>query len=324
MIAAVQNNLKILASRLGTEIISGETFSNIATLAQSFPFLNNALLECRLAANQPQVDLSTMILSPNINLPNHLLTHPVWQRFQNMCQEWATPSSFLNQRLREIGLEFDVDGTPSNVPIPGIFLVLNLAFNWNTQLLLQMAKKLLGEAEVTPQLAKSIQGCFEALPDGANIIYVAAMLSRRTDVLRLNVSGLPLNQITNYLVTVGWAGTVSELNEIISVISPFTDTIVLSFDISNGLHPTVNNRIFPRIGLECYLLDPPQQEKRWELFYNYLIVQGLCSPNKSEIILGWPEFTLQNTSAHFSVCTKIVYQPGSPLEAKAYLGFWPS
>ncbi|WP_242051170.1 hypothetical protein [Nostoc spongiaeforme] len=315
MIVAVQSNLKILAAKLGSEVISGEIFSNIDSLVQTLPPLSNALLECRLAANQSQVDFSTIVFNPDVHLPQHFLNYPVWKRLQDICWEWCISDSFLNQRLMEIGLEFDVDGRISDIPNPGIFLVLNLDVNWNHQLLLEMAKRLLGEQKITPQISKNIQICFDTLPEGAKIICVAAMLSRWSDILRLNVNGLLHHQISHYLVDIGWTGDVDELDEVIKNISPFIDNIVLSYDMGD--------RVLPRIGLECYLLGLPQHNKRWYSFYNYLISQGLCSSDKSKAVLAWPEFSKQDKSANYTLCTKIVYQPGLPLEAKAYMGFWP-
>ncbi|WP_245587390.1 hypothetical protein [Cylindrospermum stagnale] len=315
MIVSVQSNLKVLASKLGSEVISGETFSNIDTLVQTLPPIGNAILECRLVANQPQVDFSTMIFNPDVHLPQHFLSHPVWKRFQDICQEWDTANSVLNQRLMEICLEFDVDNNVANVPIPGLFLLLNLVVNWNPQLLLKIAQHLLGKPQITPSISQNIKTCFDTLPEGANIISVAAMLSRCHDLLRLNVSGLAPHQISHYLANVGWMGSVDELDQVIKNISSFTDNIVLSFD--------VGDRVLPRIGLECYLLGLPQHNKRWYSFYDYLISQGLCSPDKSKAVLAWPEFSKQDKSANYTLCTKIVYQPGLPLEAKAYMGFWP-
>lgn len=315
MIAVVRNNWKVLASRLGSEVISPKSFSHIDTLVKTLPPLNNALLECRLVANQPQVDFSTIIFHPNVHIPQHFLNYPVWQRFQDMCQEWGTSNTFLNQRLMEIWLEFDVEGAVVDVPIPGLFLVLNLALKWHPQLLLEMAQRLLGEQQITPSMSKNIQICFEALPQGAKIIYVAAMLSRRADILRLNVSGLARDQISNYLADIGWTGDIEELDEVVKSISAFVDNIVLSFD--------VGDRVLSRIGLECYLVEPPQQDHRWYAFYDYLISQGLSSPDKSNKVLAWPGFSQQDKSANYTLCTKIVYQPGCNLEAKAYMGFWP-
>ncbi|AFZ23929.1 hypothetical protein Cylst_1654 [Cylindrospermum stagnale PCC 7417] len=310
------NLLKIFASRLGSEVVSGESLTKIYALTQRLPIFENILLECRLAVNNPQIDISTMVLNHDIHLPKNLLKHHVWKRLQTICEDWANPDSFLNEKLREIWLEFDLHGKPSDQPIPGIFLVLNLAANWDENLLLQMAQNLF-ENQIKSKLATNLKICFDTLTDTAKIIYLAAMLSRNTDILRLNISGLPQDKLAIYLDKIGWNGSVSELEEIISKISAFTDTIVLSFD--------VGETVLPRIGLECYLLDKPQDEPRWQLFLDYLISQGLCSLAKSKAVLAWTEFQPQelNVSANFTICTKIVYQTGMPLEAKAYLGFWP-
>jgi hypothetical protein len=315
MNSSLQDNLQVLVSQFQPDLFSSETLSNLNRLVRTIPAFDNALLECRLAANAAQVDLSVFLPNPNISLPTHLLSHPVWIRFRNLCHDWATANSFLNQRLTEIWLEFDVDNKSVNLPIPGIFLVLNLAKTWDKKSFIEMAGHLF-EYPVTPKMEGNIQACLDALTDGAKIIYIAAMLSRNSNVLRLNVRGLQIGKIALYLENIGWSGSVNELERTIALVSPFVDNIVLSFDVADT--------VLPRIGLECYLANPPEMEPRWQLFFNFLIREQLCTPAKSKAVLNWTKNSQQksNSCDNFTICTKIVYQTGIPLEAKAYLGYW--
>lgn len=311
----MKDQLEVVAPRLDSDLVSTETLSHIYTLAQILPPLSNALLECRLGASASRVDLSVFLPNPSINLPDTILIHPVWRRFQDLCQDWADANSSLHQRVSAIWLEFDVDGQPSNVPIPCIFLVLNQEAACNGQSLLEMALKLL-DHRVASHLESNLQLCLDALPTDAKIIFIGAMLSRQSDAVRLNACGIPPAQLSTYLAHIGWTGSVNELEEVISPLSSFVDNIVLSFDVGDA--------VFSRIGLECYLTNPPQDEPRWQLFLDHLVTTGLCTPAKSNALLAWlgAEQKAISIFNRFTICIKIVYQPGIPLEAKGYLGFW--
>lgn len=312
---SMKDCLEVVAPRLSPDLVSTETLSHIYTLAEILPPFWDALLECRLGASASRVDLSVFLPNPSIKLPDTILIHPVWRRFQDLCQDWADADSELHQRVSEIWLEFDVDGQPSNVPIPCIFLVLNQSAAWNAQSLLEMALKLLAH-RVPSHLESNLQLCLDALPTNAKIIFIGAMLSRKSDAVRLNVCGIPPNQLSAYLADINWTGSVNELEEVISPLSGFVDNIILSFD--------VGDTVFPRIGLECYLANPSQDEPRWQLFLAHLVTNGLCTPAKSNALLAWPKAEQKALSIfnRFTICIKIVYQPGIPLEAKGYLGFW--
>jgi len=348
---SMKDQLKVVAPRLSADLVSTEALSHIYTLAQILPPLSNALLECRLGASASQLDLSVPLPNSATNLPDSILIHPVWRRCLNLSQDWADANSSLHQRVNAIWLEFDVDGQPSNVPIPCICMLLNQEPACDFQSLREMILKLL-EHPLSSHLESNLHLCFEALPAGAKMNLLGAMLSRQSDAVRLVISGIPPAQLSAYLAHIGWSGSVNELEEVISSISGLVDNIELSFD--------VGDTIFPRIGLECYLTGQAEDEPRWQLFLDHLVTTGLCTPAKRNALLGWLGYEqkalkrafqfgkkiwdrIQNAAtsvgslvgAHksekhpgvnifsrFTISTKIVYQPGIPLEAKGYLGLW--
>lgn len=348
---SMKDQLKVVAPQLSSDLVSTEALSHIYTLAQILPPLSNALLECRLNASASRLDLSVPLPNSAINLPDTILIHPVWRRCQNLCQDLADTKSSLHRRVDAIWLEFDVDGQPSNVPIPCIGLHLNQEAACDFQSLLEMALKLLGHP-LSSHLESNLHLCFEALPADAKIVFLGAMLSRQSDAVRLIISGIPPAQFSAYLANIGWSGSVNELEEVISSITGFVDNIVLSFD--------VGDTVFPRIGLECYLTEPPEYEPRWQLFLDHLVTAGLCTSAKRNALLKWPRSEqkvlkgvsqfckkiwnrIQNAAtsvsslvglpksemqpalsifSRFTICLKVVYQPGIPLEAKGYLGLW--
>jgi hypothetical protein len=348
---SLKDQLKVVAPRLSADLVSTEALSHIYTLAQILPPLSNAILECRLGTSASRLDLSVPLPNSAINLPESILIHPVWRRCQNLSQDLADAKSSLHQRVNTIWLEFDVDGEPSNLPIPCIGLHLNQEAACDFQSLREIALNLL-EHPLSSHLESNLHLCFEALPAEAKILFIGAALSRQSEAVRLVISGIPPAQFSAYLAHIGWSGSVNELEEVISSISGLVDNIILSFDIADT--------VFPRIGLECYLTGQAEDEPRWQLFLDHLVTTGLCTPAKRNALLGWLGYEqkalkrafqfgqkiwnrVQNAAtsvgslvgAHksekhpgvnifsrFTICTKIVYQPGIPLEAKGYLGLW--
>ncbi|HEY9651532.1 MAG TPA: methyltransferase domain-containing protein, partial [Coleofasciculaceae cyanobacterium] len=172
--------------------------------------------------------------------------------------------------------------------------------------------------------------------DGATISHFGAMLSRSTQAVRVNVEGIPPEHLLNYLIQLGWQGSKNTLSPLILTLFELVDNLVLSLDIGET--------IYPRIGLECFLAKQFRPDFRWHVFLNYLVANNLCTPAKQEALLAWPGFSrkadnpevwpkslragdlllgAKALSAFWRTINliKIVYQPDSTLEAKAYLAF---
>jgi hypothetical protein len=315
MIFSLKDCLLRVAPGLSNDLVTTEHLSVIYTLAELLPPLSDAILECRLGAGASQVDLAVFLPNPSIKLPDTLPNHPVWGRFQKLFQEWADPNYNLHHSVNAMWLEFDVGEPPSSLPIPCVFLHLEEAAGCQAQSLLEMAIKLL-DSQVPPHLDSNLQLCAGALPAGAKFTCIGAMLSRQSRNVRLIAKGISPVQLPAYLVEVGWAGSVKELEGIIPQLSAVVDNIDLSFD--------VGDTIPPRIGLECYVANAGPKEPRWQLFLDSLVSSGLCTPAKRNALLAWPGYDRQGFGVFFTLTAyiKIVCQQGSPLEAKAYLGLW--
>lgn len=142
--------------------------------------------------------------------------------------------------------------------------------------------------------------------------------------------------MADYLIKIGWTDPTNTFFALIPSLSEFTDYILLSFD--------VGKRVYPRIGWEGHLTESPQYRPQLQLFLDYLVAQELCTPSKRDALLAWngfsqhsfaPELWPRNISwgdrflgsraislfSRWINHIKVVYQPGKPLEAKAYLGF---
>lgn len=335
MSCSTENYLKIVTPYLHPDLVSPKALSHIQPLAQILPPTSIGGFECRLGATQSRVDLSVSLPRLTLSPPRRFQTHPVWRFFQDLCQEWSEPTSFLYEGVERIWMEFDLDGEQFSVPLPCIFLQFNQDIVIESQSLIHTTFRLFND-QVSPLIELNLRRCADFLPVGAKITHLATMLSRQANAVRVNIGGIPLSQLSDYLVQVGWSDPTNTFSTLVSTLSEFVDYIYLSFD--------VGDTVLPRIGLECYLHRPPKHEFKWQLFLNYLVEKELCTSAKKDALLSWYGFSQKSSvpdlwPINISDCDrlfgsvaksifwrrlshiKLVYQPGIPLEAKAYLAY---
>ncbi|WP_375472237.1 hypothetical protein [uncultured Nostoc sp.] len=250
-------------------------------------------------------------------------------------QEFFWLTVFLYQGVERIHLEFDLDEERSQVPLPCIFLQFNRETFIDVQNLIKMTTRLLN-SRASPLLESNLRRCADSLPTGATISHLGAILSRQANAVRVNVKGVSPEQLSDYLMQIGWTDSTNTFSALVLTLSKFVDFILLSFD--------VGDTVLPRIGLECFLDNQPDEEPRWQLFLDYLVEAGLCTPVKKNAFLAWPGLSAKSSvpdlwpsnisfgdrllgSRAFSIFwrrvnhIKLIYQPGIPLEAKGYLAF---
>ncbi|MGD9890267.1 MAG: hypothetical protein AB7R89_19680 [Dehalococcoidia bacterium] len=283
-------------------------------------------------------------------LPDDFYRHPVWSHLREFCHQWTTPGSPLHDRVENIWLEFDVEGVSQPVPVPSVFFGPiggigphlrdgstfpsdEALYGWLTQKgLASLSGRL-----VPPLVERRIFDCLDALPAGARVFQVGAMLARPSDAVRLCIADMSPSQIEVYLQRVRWPGSAAHLRSLFVFLRTFADYFVLDIDVEETVRP--------KIGLECYFygFKQPAQEPRWQDFLNVLVEQGLCVPAKREALLAWPGFERADASPDLwprnlllasrlfgprvsSAISrtlhhvKISHEPGRPLEAKVYMG----
>lgn len=365
MTDSLADSLRVISPYVEPQLISPEALSHISEIAgllPAIPIVSEAGFECRLGVAAPRADFLLSFKTSNsgreilagrgsiATLPEVVFTNPVWNTIRNFCAHWAEPASPLYKNVTDVWLEFDVDGSPPAVPEPSFFFgpkdlqsvnsdaLLPEVPDRNYQWVTEVALKALLDSSLPSQFKRNLLVCFNLLPKGAQVFQIGVMLSRQVEssVVRLCVRDIPKEQILEYLINIGWAGSGSELNSTITTLSRFVDTIRLNF--------AVGNTILSKIGFECYFERKPVHEPRLKLFLDYLVARQLCTPDKRDALLAWPGYSHEKSnqelwpsdlartssfldSRKFSTFIrllhhiKIVYQPNSPLEAKAYLWF---
>ena len=336
MHSSMADYLKMLTPHLRPELVSPEAMSYLQALARVLPPCSKTMLEFRLGGEASQIDLSIFFDRYSVNLSDKFLIDPVWRDLHYFCQEWVDPTSLLHQNVKSIALEFDLDKQPSKVPIPCIFLAVNKETVNNARTIIDMVSRL-PHYFVSSKLESNIQKCVDCLPEGAEIVFVGAMLSRPQKGLRAIVGGLPPEEFSDYLKHIGWEQPTNTISTLVSTLSTLVDEIrFLSFDIGDI--------ISPRVGLEFFFQNQPNCEPRWQVFLDCLVKMGLCSSQKKDAFLELPGVSEKANNSElwpesiswvdrllgnrvFSVFwrkinhVKIVYCPGKPLEAKGYICF---
>ncbi len=329
MTSSIEDYLKVITPHLHPDLVSPEVLSHIQELEPLLSSLTETIFECRLGTDLTQVDFSFYLPPLTKPLPERLLTSPVWCSFQDFYQDWTNPISNLHHEVKEIGMEFDLDKSPSAVPIPCIFLELNRETTYPFPKLVSEALGLLNYP-LSPLIESNLRLCADCLPDEAKFAHCAVMLSRPGLGVRVNVIDIYPDQLLDYLQNIGWNHPIEPLYDLVCKLSASFDYLVLAFD--------VGETIYPRIGLECYFKKQPHYEPRWQLVLDNLVKFDLCTPAKRNALLTWSGFNKQKQKKQdhisweavfsrsiYSVYwrtinhLKFVYRPDYPLEVKGYL-----
>ena len=358
----VKNTLQVVGSCCDAKLISPETIGHISQIAQilpAIPTVSEAGFECNLASSEPKSDFLLSFTSLNHGrealrdccepLANQLCANPAWSRIHDFCVRWTDVKSALYDNVDNVWLEFDVDGQPSEVPTPSFFFatkIINLQNNssltngisYTNDWVTDEALRLLLGNFLPGQVKKNLLTCFNSLPYSGRVFQIGVMLPRQSEskAIRLCVEGITIAQILEYLRSIGWSGSISQLSLVLSQLSTCVDTIRLNF--------SVENTISPQIGFECYFDKQPNNSPKWQVFFEFLLKNQLCSLEKAHALLNWPGYSeekcnqelwpsnfakasafvypsLRSTFVRLLHHIKIVYQPNQPLQAKAYLWF---
>lgn len=349
---SVEDYVRLVEPSISPALISAHCVREIRSVAGMFPGLLTAFLgfECRLNVEEPRADFllcakpqefGRSILSGKMEapaLPESLFMVNAWSRVRSFCQAWEQPSSSLHREVENVWLEFDVAEMPALPPVPSFFfgsesIVPSRGRQGNAWTTDEALPVVLG-GELDPEARNRLHSCIEALPPGAHVFQVGCMLSRPTQAVRICLRGLTPDEIVPYLERVGWPGDSRDLASLVAEVGLQVDRIDLDID--------VDRTVLPKIGLECYLNRQPKFEPRWRSFCDYLVEKKCCHPGKVQALLAYPGFVrsqpggpawpdyLDKTAALLgrhviSVIfrtlhhIKVVFNPGRPLEAKAYL-----
>lgn len=261
----------------------------------------------------------------NDGLPKALELTDEWQRIRELCRKWLDPQAPEHRRMNSIWLEFDVAGPPRGVPIPGIFVGM-ASEDRNNEWLTDSTLPVLFKHPLSPSFRNRLLKTLRRLPEQAVLFQAGLMLSRKSEAVRLCLTHrgfcFPRDVLRAYMERIGWPGDFDEFYDIIHYLSQYADKVLIDIDILDGAAGAVS----PKLGLECYLRRQPVSA-RWKRFLDSLVDMKLSRPDKRDGCLQWAGKSVE-ALPHIAAPVvvhrqihhvKLVYQPGFPVQAKAYL-----
>lgn len=306
--------MKVVRPHLPEALVSPEYQARIAAIASYLPVARTSGFECRLAEQTARADFQ-MGFTPEESRralavdPTLFSAHRGVARFM---EDWLEPESLLHQGISHSWFEFDLlpdEATPLH---PGM---LFCHFTPNAAPLPLLATSL--DLLLGLDLHQPLADCLAHLPPTA-IFGFGVPLARPVKVARLCLYLTTQAEVEAILTRLNWPSALDAVNPILAA-TPY-EALRLYLDLTEG-------GIYPRLGLELH----PQASKRprvsteWEHLLNYLVVQGLCLPEKQAGLLAWPgqgyiDLNFPHVIYRALSHVKITYAPDQPLEAKAYFG----
>lgn len=250
--------------------------------AAFFPPVIRFALECRLD-HQEQIDLQFCMrrdeddLVKIANWFKNILNHgPEQQSLYHFLKNWTDKSSDYYKYIPEVFLELDV--LPSGIKTPLLFFELQPSITalQRKQFSFQVLTETLGKK---PAYLALLDKIIDACPATAFVAYLGVLFSRDVEVLRVNIKRLTVTELTPFLQEIGyeWMGT--ELEEMISFVYNYADSVTLCLDIAET--------VLPKIGFECFWKVQPETETYWQYFVDTLNADQQFSKEKIDTILHW-------------------------------------
>lgn len=354
MLWPLQETLNFIAPNLPAQVIPSQVIPRVAAIAGLLQdSMSSFYLECRLDAQASQVDFLSCATvkdgramlsgchAAEKELSSHI-AHPIWRSLQSFFVQWGDPASPLYEQVPLIWLEFDhVNSQQVAYFLPSLSICLDPAFlhtyprlqhcnridRQTYQVLITMASKVFDDSDrVWSRQERLLLRCFDCLPQSGQLIHLSVMLARQPFVLKL-YGAVPVADLTGYLACIGWAGSIVDLNGIVSEFSS-----CLGQDVFVDL--TIGETVAPRIGIafphdQIAGLSNPERQRA--VLLAKCVELGICAPEKCAALLSWSgrsshRFSGQIWPTHLNrwIDVKLVYEPDAPVEVKGYLGFMPS
>ncbi|MEM9214879.1 MAG: hypothetical protein AAGD25_11090 [Cyanobacteria bacterium P01_F01_bin.150] len=239
----------------------------------------------------------------------------------------------------------------NGIPQPSTFLGVKSPGLPSLDWVGQIALPTLVGSVLSPQIQTTLQRCLAALPSSARLFQVGALsgrVSSPTDCppLRLYIQNLTVSQLPSLLERLSWPGDRTLLTHMLARIGSQSETCSLQLELEEVKEPHVSTHpvsaLSPKIAIECAFPD----RTAWQKVLSRLVMLGFCRPDRAKALLEYPGYVRAQDSVNFPpllkdwsaqlapyrecllvkrlAYLKFTYEPGHPLQAKAYLGLSPT
>ncbi|PTL82234.1 hypothetical protein [Vitiosangium sp. GDMCC 1.1324] len=348
MSGTVRPLLLALQPLLEPALVPPWAFRNVLATASGVPdTLSGGYFECRLGRERGRVDLLLGTLGTDRRKglaieerwPLAWRQEPLWRQLLAFYADWARPSSWLGQRIPLTLLEFDVEGAPGPVPVPGFHFCIDPDFQrhppdldartgvpgggFDTEALLELvqtATTLLPRGGLESPTLEQLRVCHEQLPAGGRLLHLSRMFSRAGAPLKLNAL-VPRDGLATWLSRIGSPVSPEQVLELLERHAPGQHLAKLDL----ALGPSLGQRL----GLELSFRYGAPGTPEWERLLQGLSAEGLCTAEERDALLAWRgPARLRRDGGGWplrlerDLVLKLVLD-GAEIQAKAYLFFQP-
>jgi len=348
-VPSLRDHLRVSLPRIAPVLLSPTAAERVARCSDAFPPAA-CMVECHLGVDEPRADfLIRFLRSEAAALTGADGSRPpvpteaapaTWARLRDFARRWAAPDSPL-AAFAQTWLEFDLlrPHAGAALPAPSFFADLDpvTVDSVDPAATAAAALAVLGDGGADPAVLATIAKCVTELPPGTRWLSLGVMSGRPADPVRVCVADLPAIEVPAYLERIGWTGSAAQLHAIRGGLDGFTTLATLALDVETSVRP--------RLGIE-YNLEARRSlhdsAARWRPFLDRLVEDGLCARHKRDPLLAcigfdheridqesWPADLRAASDRHgpnvLSVLLrklahiKVVFEPGRPVAAKAYL-----
>jgi hypothetical protein len=264
--------IEVISEDIDPSLIGPAAMDRLWAVARQLPPLSFAGFECRLAADDPRVDLQVNLNRVRVPFSEALLVDPVWVFLDRLTGDWVGPRSDLYRHLNGVFMEFDLDGPPT--PVPSLFFALRDGLA-SAHIVLSRLAEILPRV---PDLQHALARLLSDLPPGAALANIGVMLGRTPPVCRARVTGLQIPDIEAF-PDVGRDGAAGGWSTALGL-AESADAAALLVDVLED--------DAPRAGLELFFDRQHPSEQRWWELLDRLVDLGACSEDKRDALLEWP------------------------------------
>jgi hypothetical protein len=347
-----------LEHRIAGRIISAAAYARIKSFVDTIPGSvsalwgfevplhpsaggDNGVADFLFCSTQPERHSKVLAgQSARSKIPVEYLEMPAWQKIQGFCQSWENESHELNGQLHNTWLEFDV--ATNQPPYQPSFFFGLLPPDATTA---AKRRRVIGAAltELTPEImTPAFSRALNKVMirrDKSWVFQVGIMLARETTALRLCLRDLAdPDEAVQLLIDLGWSGDVDPVRSLLLELAPLCESIDLDIDLETGPAPSIG----AKLGIECSFGRSDRTMAYTEQFTQWLVRHDMLSVDCAEALVAYNGLVHQDANpaawsphllklaalsgpdmANQIACwvhhIKVVYQPDTPLSAKAYL-----
>lgn len=285
--------------------------------------------ECRLGHDEDRVDLQLCVVSAAGGAEAVERALPAihkaaasegggWVELAGFLEEWIRPGSLLSQHLPVIWLELDEDAANDRYEVPFVVFTFDQPINRGGEVGDVPVRDVLFEGlclaagrDLEPSTSALLDNCLAELPPSARVFHAAVRPVGTSEVVRLIVR-LPWRTYPPFLSRVGWPGSVSDLQAFLERYCSRT--------LMHSVHLDIGAGIGPRIAMEFRFPSSPRLDPRWVALFDLLGADGACSREKRDAAVAWWNMDAGEATER-DLLVKVLYEPGQPIRAKAYLPF---